>query len=164
MTGQRTADDPLNQSRLLSPDLPWSARDLSTVLRLGLLGVLAITIGWIGGSGTVTTSRQAGWLGLAVLGNLVAGSAMIGWLLGGLRSVRGLKQQVLAELDERWPARVMSAAALPDVTGLVSVQGGRRYHLAGCRLVQGKATAAVTQAKHLKAGRQPCGMCLGDDA
>lgn len=162
MTRGRAASAQRHQPGSLSPDLPWTARDLTALLRLGLLGAAAVATGWIGGSGTVVLSRQAGWLGFAVVGNLLAGTAMVGWLLGGLRSVRQLKQEVVAELDERWPASVTQAGAILDPTGLVSLDGASRYHRASCRLVQGKATKLGTPAAHRKAGRQPCGVCVRD--
>lgn len=164
MTAARTAGRERQQPGSLSPDLPWTARDLTALLRLGLLGVVVIAAGWIGGSGTVVLSRQAGWLGVAVLGTLMAGTAMVGWLLGGLRSVRQLKQQVVAELDARWPTAVTPPGVIVDLNGLVSIEGASRYHRAGCRLVQGKAIEVATPAKHRKAGRRPCGMCVGESA
>ena len=151
-----------HQPGFLSPDLPWAARDLTALLRLGVLGVAVISVGWIGGSGTVVLSRQAGWLGLAVVGNMMAGAAMVGWLLGGLRTVRQLKQEVVAELDGRWPSRAAQDALVVDPTGLVSLEGARRFHRASCRLVQGKPTTADTASAHRKDGRLPCGVCVKD--
>lgn len=162
MTTRRTPGRDRHQPGSLSPDLPWTARDLTALLRLALLGAVALAAGWIGGSGTVVLSHQAGWLGLAVVGNLTAGAAMVGWLLGGLRSVRQLKQDVVADLDGRWPASVTKPRLTLDPTGLVNLDGASRYHRAGCRLVEGKATKLATPAAHHKAGRQPCGVCVRD--
>jgi hypothetical protein len=153
-----------HQPGSLSPDLPWAARDLTALLRLGLLGLVAIAVGWIGSSGTVVLSRQAGWVGAAVMGNLMAGAAMVGWLLAGLRSVRQLKQEVVADLDARWPESTALDTSGGDLSGLVSLAGARRYHRAGCHLVAGKPTRVAAASAHHRAGRQPCGVCVRDSA
>ena len=160
MTARRRPER--NHPGSLSPDLPWAARDLTALLRLGVLGALVICVGWIGGSGTVALSRQAGWLGVAVVGNLMAGAAMVGWLLSGLRSVRQLKQEVVADLEARWPSASVQIGVVADPAGLVSLAGARRYHRGDCRLVQGKPTRAAALSAHHRAGRQPCGVCVRD--
>lgn len=151
------ASSPRHQPGFLSPDLPWTARDVTAAGRTVLLGLVLLSVGWIGGSGTVVLSRQAAWLGVGALGTLVAGTGLVGWLLSGLRQVRLVKQDVVAAVIRRWPDQPAPAPAQLG-TGLVSVPGATRYHRADCRLVAGKTTSRALK------GLAACGVCIKDSA
>jgi hypothetical protein len=139
---------------------PWSADHLArlVVSQLGAFAVIVVV--WFQTSGTGMVQRQLAWLGLGVVGLLVAGAGNALWLLRGLRRIQLAQRAVLPDAQRAQAAR--PAPSPPEagaVSLLVSGASMTRYHLAGCSLVVGKETYGASRPGHESARRRPCEVC-----
>jgi hypothetical protein len=126
------------------------------------LGVLALFLGWYGVSGTPVTAKQIPYVvsgGLTGTCLLVLSAACfaaddIGRRLDRLDEVERKVDRLYQLLTEDDDAVSVGAV------GLVALEGGTSYHLASCRLVDGKpAVGPVTQAAAVERGLRPCRLC-----
>lgn len=131
----------------------------------GLGAALAIA-GWWGASGTSSASAQLGWLNLALLGLLVAGTANGLWLGRARRTISLARAMLLpypptaVQLNGAARSHAQSTVrSTDDDSRLVSGQQMTHYHRASCLLVAGKAVKTATRAQHAAADRTGCGVC-----
>jgi hypothetical protein len=116
--------------------------------------------GWVGISGTVALSTQTRWLGFGIGSLILAGFAMVGWLVTGMLRIAALRRAVVAALNARGAA--VKATAAPDSVGSTEygvAPGMRRYHRPGCRLLMDKQVKFDSVGVHVAAGRGACGIC-----
>lgn len=143
---------------------PWARRDVVVVALVLALAVAGLVVGWFGVSDTVDLNDQTQWLGLGIAALIVGGFGMVVWLLLGLRRVAVLRREVLTELDRRHPAPAARTARAPltDRQSFGTVVGMRRYHAAGCQMLDDKDVTYADAAAHAGAGLLPCPICLGE--
>ena len=172
---ERGADEP-------DPSQLWAWARRATRPYLGwiliALGVVALTVGYFGVSREVLVARQIPYFasgGLFGIGLVFLGG--IALLIDDLRRSNEHLARTEAEADERLRRVETAVSELRDVlldhpdapaptggsaadTSLVALPGGSSYHLADCRVVQGKQVEAVTDpaASDLSA----CKLCQPD--
>jgi hypothetical protein len=121
--------------------------------------------GWVGISGTVQLTTQTQWLALGIGSLILAGFAMVGWLVAGTVRITALRRGVVAELNARSIAAEATAAGTPTTSTTSTSEmygvapGMRRYHRPDCRLLIDKRATFDSSAVHAAAGRTPCGIC-----
>ncbi|MBA3742334.1 hypothetical protein [Sporichthya sp.] len=147
------------RARLHDGPEPWSRRDAVAVAVVLLLALIGLVIGWLGVSDTVDLDSQTGWLGFGIAAVILGGFGMVIWLLLGLRRVAVLRREVLTELDRRHPKPVRTPGVLTDGQQFGTVTGMRRYHAAGCQLLEDKAPSFAAASVHAEAGLLPCPIC-----
>lgn len=134
--------------------LPWRVTDL-VVLWVGVVaGATLLLLAWWGASATANETRQVAWIDLGACGVIVAGAALVSWVLAGRRAIGARRVRLLPDV-----APSAEASDAQPEERLVSAPRHTRYHRADCPMVAGKATRAATAARHRTAGRQPCGVC-----
>lgn len=139
---------------------PWRRRDAAVVGLVVGLGVVGLIITWIGISGTARLTPQARWLGLGIASLLLAGFAMVGWLVLGLTRVAILRREVVRRLDRTEPvAEAAVTAEVPTGDRFGIATGMRRYHLAHCPLLAGKDVRWLDAKTLAFADTEPCGIC-----
>lgn len=141
---------------------PWARRDAVVVAVVLLLAVIGMVVGWLGVSDTVDLDDQTGWLGFGIGALILGGFAMVFWLLMGLRRVAVLRREVMTEVNRRRPGPVSTVADLTERHGLATAPGMRRYHLASCQMLEGKAATLANEASHTRAGLLRCPICLAE--
>ena len=136
---------------------PWSAEHLARLFVSQLTAFTVIMVAWYQTSGTGLVQRQLAWLGVSVVGLLVAGAGNALWLLRGLRRIQLTQRAVLpATTRPRFEPLPRESGTVPL---LVSGAALTRYHLAGCALVAGKETFDASRPRHESAERRPCEVC-----
>src|SRR5262249_22091290 len=121
--------------------------------------LIGLVIGWAGISDTVNLNHQTRWLGLGIAALIFAGFGMVGWLLVGLREGALLRNDVMAELDRRYPVE----AGQPEPArgqDYGTVNGMRHYHRDGCQMLLGKTVRYADAATHASAGLSACLICV----
>ncbi len=136
-------------------------RRATAALTSGVLALAGLVVGWVGVSGTVRLSTQTGWLALGIGSLILAGFAMVGWLITGMVRIAALRREVVATLTARSAVAQASATLAADTTAVYGVAPGmRRYHRPDCRLlVDKRVTFDSVRGVHAAAGRTPCGIC-----
>jgi hypothetical protein len=144
-----------------------NARMLSAVVLFGT-GILLVTLGWYGAARTNILTEQIPYLisgGLLGLGLIVVAGSLVS-SVGLERENRELRRQ-LERAVERASAggqpRLTVVASNPgeEATVLV-VPGGRSHHVAGCPIVEGKATSELPLAEAVASGYGTCKLCGPD--
>ncbi|HEV7863417.1 MAG TPA: hypothetical protein VGR20_11975 [Acidimicrobiia bacterium] len=138
-------------------------------LVVGGLGGIAVLAAWAGSASTPLVGRQATWGALGVAGAIAVTAASLLWVATGRQAVARrtteLRAAVLAGAMESRFGATGAGAATDQAPGpadeLVSGPAMVHYHRAGCRLAAGKPVGAAARADHERAGRTPCGICLG---
>jgi hypothetical protein len=125
---------------------------------VGILALAGIVAGWVGVSGTVRLSTQTRWLGLGIGSLILAGFAMVGWLITGMARITAVRREVVATLNARG-AEVEASLALETSAVYGVAPGMRRYHRPDCRLLVDKRVTFDSSATHDAAGLAPCGIC-----
>jgi hypothetical protein len=144
------------------PSLPWRTMDrLVLGLTLGV-GAALILVAWWGASGTPQSSTQTRWLGLGMVGNIVAGAGVTTSLMLGRRSV-GMARRRLLSIPVQAVGPPSGVAATTAASDLVAGARMTRYHRAGCPLADGKAVRRASADEHRAAGLVPCGLCRPED-
>jgi hypothetical protein len=127
---------------------------------VGAAGLVGLVVTWVGISGTVRLSTQARWLGLGIGSLILAGFAMVGWLIVGLLRISALRRDVVAALNARTAAAGAGPTADSVGVPLFGVAPGmRRYHRPDCLLLVGKKVVLGSPEAHAEAGLTPCGIC-----
>lgn len=164
-------DDP--PRRLRSWRLPsWPVRGwraAGPVLRLlapWLLAVaasVALFLGWYGVSGTPVPAKQLPYL---VSGGLTGVALMVlaaaAFATGDVRRRLADLDRVERKIDSLYALLTEELAAVPaaEPGGLVALDRGTSYHLAGCRLVTGKPAARPVAPEDVATrGLRPCRLC-----
>ena len=124
------------------------ASDRAVVVAGGVVGLIAIVVGWYVAAGEATPGHQTAWISLAGAGLIVSGAANAAWLARARREVSRRRRVLLRAITVSTPPD-------PPISRLVAVRGGRFYHRSDCDLVAGKV---LTRVRSL-AGREPCGVC-----
>jgi hypothetical protein len=127
------------------------------------VGVIGLTAGYAGASGTLRVSRQVAWVNVAGTALLVSGAGVVLFLTAGRRTIGRRRLGLIGNVVEGATATV--ASTMP-ATDLVAAPNMTKYHRGDCLFVDGKpGVVAATKAGHQQAGRQACGVCLpGRDA
>ena len=130
------------------------------VYGMTFVGLLLVFLAWYETSASVRLGSQVRWTNVGVAGVIVLGAGNLLWLLRGKRATGQLRRHVLplVALDDHTPVEARPASPLvagPDMT---------RFHRADCPLVAGKQVRAAARESHVRAGREPCGVCLPSDA
>ena len=142
---------------MTSPVLP--ARGVRVCFALVTLGWVAMVAGWYEAAGRVRVEEQVSWAVLSVGGVTAVALATVTLVLAARRRVEERLRFVLAAVDEDdHPAPW--AVTVEGIGSLVAAEGMARYHLASCRLAQGKPVRGMDRLAHEAAGRRPCGVCL----
>jgi hypothetical protein len=145
--------------------MPWRITDLMRLYTANGVGVVLLTVGWFGASGTVRGTRQVEWAALALLGIIVAGTANGMWVMAGRRAVAerraaavtGVVRLVEAlHVDGR--AGTYEDHAVGPRLQLVGLPGSELVHRSGCQLVEGKADVIPLEGAAVT-GRRQCGVC-----
>jgi hypothetical protein len=137
-------------------EAPWLVGDVLGVAVVNLVGVGLILGGLQGARHTTDPHTLLLLLNVAAAGLVVglAGNAV--FLLSGLRQVGRLRTELLGVRADSVPQTSPVAVA---AAGLVSASSMTRFHRSDCPSVQGKPVNESSLAKHLAAGRVPCGLC-----
>jgi hypothetical protein len=149
-------------ARVRSDDAPtpWRRREAVVAALLGVPALTGMVVGWVGVSGTVRLSTQTRWLALGIGSLILAGFAMVGWLITGMVRITALRREVVATLTARSAVTQESATLAADRPAVYGVAPGmRRYHRPECRLLIDKRVTFDLSAAHAAAGRTPCGIC-----
>ena len=142
---------------MTSPVLP--ARGVRFCFALVALGWVAMVVGWYEAAGRVRVEEQVSWAVLSVGGVTAVALATVTLVLAARRRVEERLRFVLATVDEdEHPASW--AVTVEGIGSLVAAEDMARYHLASCRLAQGKPVRGMDRLAHEAAGRRPCGVCL----
>jgi len=140
-----------------SPVLP--ARGVRFCFALVTLGWVAMVVGWYEAAGRVRVEDQVSWAVLSVGGVTAVALATVTLVLAARRRVEERLRFVLAAVEQDdHPAPW--AVTGEGIGSLVAADGMARYHLASCRLAQGKPVRGMDRLAHEAAGRRPCGVCL----
>ena len=140
-----------------SPVLP--ARGARFCFALIMLGWVAMVVGWYEAAGRVRVEEQVSWAVLSVGGVTAVALATVTLVLAARRRVEERLRFVLAAVEENdHPASW--TVTVEGVGTLVAAEGMALYHLASCRLAQGKPVRGMDRLAHEAAGRRPCGVCL----
>jgi ABC-type transport system involved in cytochrome c biogenesis permease component len=124
------------------------------------LAALLLVLSWIGASDTTEVAAQVRWLNVGVVGILVLGAATAAMTMAGRQAVGRRRQRLLPDLS----APLAFPTAVPGAADrIVAVPRMRRYHVASCPLVAGKAARGATVAEHRRSGLEPCGICQPDE-
>ena len=134
-------------------------------LTASFVGGVVVAVAWYLGAGQASDAHQVGPLDLAVGGKVVVGGiANLMWLLRGWHAVGERRKALIARL----PTEATSGAELgrdvdgttrPIGLGVLVGEGLRYFHRPSCPLTVGRNWPPATLEEHLRAGRQPCGMC-----
>jgi hypothetical protein len=131
---------------------PWTRKQCRALAFLHAV-VLAVIVGsYWKSSRQAHPSDQLTWLNLSVVAMLVAGGADALFFARGHRATSRMRRRIFA------PAPIARDMTDRQDT-FVAVEGTRRYHVAGCAFVVGKAVTAAPGAHHTAAGRSPCEVC-----
>jgi hypothetical protein len=141
----------------LTKGTPWGDRDLLNLVVWLLLALGGIAITYWLCSGEVEFHDQVAWISLSVLAVVVAGAAGGLFLFTGLREVARERSALSREIANRYGLTVAASRTETAEPTVVTADGMRRYHLAGCDVVRGKSTRQLTDAEAEKL--KPCGMC-----
>lgn len=145
------------------PDSPWIKRDFAKLMFWQLVGLVGITITWIGCSGALDFRDQAIWTSFAVLAAALAASGGVAWLLTGLAAVSRERRQLRADIAALYgfTARADANSDPTEVgrAGLVTADGMRRYHRPSCDVVRGKPVRPARVSGQDAEDLKPCGMC-----
>jgi hypothetical protein len=142
---------------MTSPVLP--ARGVGFCFALVMLGWVAMVVGWYEAAGRVRVEEQVSWAVLSVGGVTAVALATVTLVLAARGRVEERLRFVLAAVDQddhpaSWTVTVEGLGTF------VAAEGMARYHLASCRLAQGKPVRGMDRLAHEAAGRRPCGVCL----
>jgi hypothetical protein len=126
------------------------------------VGLALVIFGWVGVSGSHSTTKQLPYLASGGVGGLFAlGVAATIWLSSdlreGLAKFQGSPPAVAGSQSLHAGAGASSGRTVPE--GLVASSMMSRYHRASCALVAGKEVSVATRADQEAAGRQPCEVC-----
>jgi|SRR5438552_5988717 len=137
----------------------WPQPTLILWAFLSGIGVALLVLGWAQVRSESVYADQVPGINMAVAGVIAAGAGAISMLLAGRRAVAVRRLAVLGDL-RGMPVRA-SAGASGDPTSqnLVSGEGLRRFHRAGCTMAQGRNWSASSRPEHERAGRVACGVC-----
>jgi hypothetical protein len=139
---------------------PWRRREVVVAALIGVLALTGMVVGCVGVSGTVRLSTQTDWLALSIGSLILAGFAMVGWLITGTMRITALRREVVATLTARSAVAQASATLASDTSAVYGVAPGmRHYHRPDCRLLVDKRVTFDSSAAHAAAGRTPCGIC-----
>jgi hypothetical protein len=139
---------------------PWRRREAVVAALIGVLALTGMVVGWVGVSGTVRLSTQTRWLAVGIGSLILAGFAMVGWLVIGMVRITASRREVVATLTARSAAAQASATLAAATSAVYGVAPGmRHYHRPECRLLVDKRTTFESGAAHAAAGRTPCGIC-----
>lgn len=147
-------------STLPSRSRPWGLGSVLGLYFAVSVGALLLVLGWWGASGASEPSQQTLWIDLAVIGILLSGVGIGGWLLTGQRAV-GKRRRViiLALMGGDGPEPRIFDPMASSLDDLVAAPAMTRYHRTSCLLAAGKPVRVATLAAHRSAGRRPCGIC-----
>lgn len=127
-------------------------------------GFIAIGLGWNGSARVGCVDCQFPYLlsgGAAGLGLILFGSVLL--LIAQFRSERVKLGQQLEHLSTSFSQAGPNGAKAPASGDGQVVAGRSTYHLAGCRLVEGKADLHfVTVEAAVESGLSPCRVCTPD--
>jgi hypothetical protein len=145
--------------------VPWRADDLIRWISASALASVLIVVGWYVAAGQAGDSRQVVPLNLAVGGAVVGGVANLAWLLRGWHAVgerrKALARLLLTDVPGAEPEHSRSAESerASASVGMLVGEGSRYFHRPSCPLAAGRSWQPAPLAAHLKAGREPCGVC-----
>ena len=143
---------------MTSPVLP--ARGVRVCFALVTLGWVAMVAGWYEAAGRVRVEEQVSWAVLSVGGVTAVALATVTLVLAARRRVEERLRFVLAAAVEENDHPASWTVTVEGVGTLVAAEEMARYHLASCRLAQGKPVRGMDRLAHEAAGRRPCGVCL----
>ena len=138
---------------------PWPEHALILWALLSGIGVALLVAGWIQVRNESVYTDQVAGINMALAGVLLAGAGAIPMLFAGRRAVGVRRMAVLGDL-RGMPVRAFARASDDSTSqNLVSGEGLRRFHRAGCTLAQGRNWSAASRSEHERAGRVACGVC-----
>lgn len=153
-------------------DSPWELLDFVRLARLAGVGGVGLAACWFGAAGEADWHRQIPWIAGGTAAVMVAGFAMVVWLLAGMRQVHRGARALMAEiLEDRLgiqpnpePAATSGVQSQALIgagaeAGYVIGAGMTRAHRPECSLVRGKQTHEVSAAEMHERALGLCGMC-----
>ena len=143
--------------------LPWTAEDLVRWLAAAAFSAVIVVVAWYLAAGQASDMHQVGPLDLAIGGVVLGGIANLMWLLRGWQAVGERRKALIARLPIDVPASAAAGAVeaetAPLGVGLLVGEGVRYFHRPSCPLTVGRNWPPAPLDEHLRAGREPCGMC-----
>lgn len=140
---------------------PWTTRQRVVLAVLLGVGVVGLVAGYTGTSGTLRVSRQVAWLNVAGAGLVVSGVGVVVFLTAGRRRIGRRRLGLFGNLNGDSAAPAMAGGG--SATDLMAAPAMTRYHRVDCEFVAGKRVRPASAAEHRRAGRRPCGICLGGE-
>jgi len=133
--------------------------DLLAIYATTFIGLLLVFLAWFETSASVRLRNQVHWTNVGVAGVIVLGAGNLFWLLRGKRATGELRRLLLPLVSVADDAPVDVPRAGPLVAGADMT----RFHRADCPLDAGKRVSAAGREVHVRANREPCGVCLPTD-
>ena len=139
--------------------VPWGMSDILAIYATTFIGLLLVFLAWFETSASVRLRNQVHWTNVGVAGVIVLGAGNLFWLLRGKRATGELRRLLLplVPVDDDAPVDV------PRAGPLVAGADMTRFHRADCPLVAGKRVSGAGREVHVRANREPCGVCLPTD-
>lgn len=135
---------------------PWTLRECRALAVVHVLALAVIVLSYWKSSGQAHPADQLTWLNLSVVAMLVAGGADAFFFARGHRAAARVRRAIFATAP--------AAGAVAAQAHFVAIEGGRRFHVAGCAFVAGKPLAGAAQSEHEAAGRIACEVCRPGEA
>ena len=134
----------------------WHRRDAVGPLVVGGVGVVFCVVAWWLAAGDRQFRDELSLATVSVVGLVLIVGAETAWVLRGRAIVGRRIRALLGTVPPRATRPVFDAGG--DLA-LVAGPGLRWYHYPSCPLAEGLGWPATARDEHVRAGRQPCGVC-----
>jgi hypothetical protein len=135
---------------------PWAPAETLRLAAVSALGVLLVGLAWWAARREAAFGRQVRWATVAVSGLVIAGFAIVSWLMRARWTIMQRRESLVPDKLVRRVRDPGDAHAPPNV---VIGPGSHLFHRRECPLTAGRGWETVARSRALAEDRRPCGVC-----